>query len=140
MTKANIELPLSELANGAIQEKLDYELQKIFNNIHDPNTKATNKRTVTIKLDFVPDDNREVVKVESNFSTKLADITGVSTTVLTDKDLSSGKVAAKELNSGIPGQSYIDDEGEVKTDVGEPVDVIEQEEKRKNIINMQRGN
>src|SRR5699024_6253132 len=102
----------------------DYELKKVFDNIHDPNTKATNKRTVTIKLDFVSDENREVVTVESNFSTKLADIMGVSTTVLTDKDLTSGKVAAKELNSGIPGQSFIDDDGEVKTDTGEPVDVI----------------
>lgn len=140
MSKKSIDLPLSKLANGAIQEKLDYELNKIFNNIHDPNTKATNQRSVTIKLDFVPDENREVVKVESNFSTKLANIEGTATTVLTGKNLETGKIEAQELKSNIPGQTYFDDDGQAKTDVGEPVDVIEQEEeRRKNIIDLQRG-
>lgn len=45
----NIDLPLSDLANGAIQEKLDYELKKVFDNIHDSNTKTTDIRTVTIQ-------------------------------------------------------------------------------------------
>lgn len=139
MSNKNIDLPLSDLAQGAIQEKLDYELNKIFTNIHDQNTKPTDKRTVTIKLDFVPDKNRQTVMVESNFTTKLANITGVSTTVLTGKDLESGNVEAQELKSNMPGQGYIDDEGEVRTDVGEPVDVIEKEQQRKNIIDLQRG-
>lgn len=139
MSHKNIDLPLSRLANGAIQEKLDYELNKIFDNIHDPNTEATDKRTVTIKLDFKPDDNRQTVSVESNFTTKLANVTGVATTVLTGKDLSTGKVQAKELKSNMPGQTYFDDNAEQKTDVGEPVDVIEKEQQRKNIIDLQRG-
>lgn len=61
-----IDLPLSALANGAIQEKLDYELEKLFNNIHDPNTKAEDKRAITIKLEFSPDENRQTVKVYTN--------------------------------------------------------------------------
>lgn len=135
-----INLPLGKLANGAIQEKLDYELNKVFNNIHDLNTKATNQRSITIKLDFVPDENREVVTVESNFSTKLANIEGASTTILTGKNLDTGKVEAQELKSNIPGQTYFDDEGQPKTDVGEPVDVVEREEQRRNkIIDLQRG-
>lgn len=140
MSKTNIDLPLSELANGAIQGKLDYELKKVFENIHDPNTKATDKRTITIKLDFVPDENRQTVKVESNFTTKLANIEGASTTVLTGKDLNSGKVEARELKSTIPGQTFFDSDDQIKTDVGEPIDVIDQEQKRKNIIDLQRGN
>ncbi len=139
MDKKNIDLPLSNLAQGAIQEKLDYELKKIFDNIHDPNTEATDKRTVTIKLDFKPDDNRQTVSVDSNFTTKLANVTGVATTVLTGKDLTSGKVQAKELKSNMPGQTYFDDDAQQKTDVGEPVDVIEKEQQRKNIIDLQRG-
>lgn len=39
MSNKAIDLQLSQLANGAIQEKLDYELAKVFDNIHDPNTK-----------------------------------------------------------------------------------------------------
>src|SRR5690625_3062249 len=123
----NIDLPLSDLANGAIQEKLDYELKKVFDNIHDSNTKPTDKRTVTIKLDFVPDENRQTVNVDSTFTTKLANVTGVSTTVLTGKDLTSGKVEAKELKSNMPGQTFFDSDAQIKTDVGEPIDVIERE-------------
>ncbi len=139
MSNKNIDLPLSDLAQGAIQEKLDYELNKIFENIHDPNTEATDKRTVTIKLDFKPDDNRQTVSVDSNFTTKLANVKGVATTVLTGKNLDNGKVEAKELKSNMPGQTYFDDNAEQKTDVGEPVDVVEKEQERKNIIDLQRG-
>ncbi|MEK4283245.1 MULTISPECIES: replication terminator protein [unclassified Ureibacillus] len=132
-----IDLPLSELSNGAIQEKLDYELKKVFDNIHDKNTNATAKRTITIKLTFTPDENRQTVTVTSDFTTKLADVTSVSTTVLTGRDITSGIVEAKELKSKVPGQTYFDDNMVQRTDVGEPVDVIEQELNRKKVINLQ---
>lgn len=138
--KKEIDLPLSELAEGAIQEKLDGELRKIFSNIHDPNTSAVVKRTVTIKLEFKPDENRQVISVTSDFNTKLAPVEGVSTTVLTGRDLTTGKVEAHELKSSVPGQTYIDTaDGQVKTDTGVPVDVIEQEEaKKQQIIDLQK--
>lgn len=63
----HIDLPLSLLAHGAIQEKLDGELEKVFNNIHDPNTKAEAKRSITIKLEFAPDENRQAIKLNSDF-------------------------------------------------------------------------
>ena len=139
MTK-EIDLQLSELANGAIQEKLNGELEKVFANIHDPNTSATTKRGVTIKLEFKPDENRQVVTVSSDFSVKVAPVEGVSTTVLTGKDLATGKVEAHELKSVAPGQTYIDTEdGKVKTDVGVPIDVIEKEQaKQQQIIDLQQ--
>lgn len=139
MTK-EIDLQLSELANGAIQEKLNGELEKVFANIHDPNTSATAKRGVTIKLEFKPDENRQVVTVSSDFSVKVAPVEGVSTTVLTGKDLATGKVEAHELKSVAPGQTYIDTEdGKVKTDVGVPIDVIEKEQaKQQQIIDLQQ--
>lgn len=137
MAQKSIDLPLSALANGAIQEKLDGELKKVFDNIHDPNTKAEDKRIVTIKLEFVPDENRQTVKLNSNISVKLANVRDVAVTVLTDKDLSDGKIAAKELKSSAPGQTYFDDDLTTRTDVGEPVDVIEKELDRKKVINLQ---
>ncbi|MCI1920460.1 MAG: replication terminator protein [Liquorilactobacillus nagelii] len=136
----NIDLQISNLAHGAIQEKLNGELIKLFENIHDPNTKATDKRTVNIKLEFKPDENRQVVTMNCDVSIKTAPIEGVSTTVLTGKDLGTGKVEAHELKSGTPGQTFIDpDDGKVKTDTGEPVDVIEKEMKRNKIIDLQKG-
>lgn len=140
MPVKSIHLPLSDLANGAIQEKLDYELKKVFDNIHDKNTKAQDKRAITIKLEFKPDENRQTVSVTSDFTTKLANVEGVSTTVLTGRDLASGKIEAKELKSNVPGQTYFDDDSTQKTDVGEPIDVVEQEMKRKNVINLREGN
>lgn len=137
--KKTIDLPLSALANGAVQEKLDGELKKIFANIHDPNTKAEDKRTVTIKLEFVPDENRQTVKLNSNIAVKLANVRDVAVTVLTGMDLTNGNIEAKELKSNIPGQTYFDDgDSTHKTDVGVPVDVIEKEENKRNIINLQR--
>ncbi|MBS4198586.1 replication terminator protein [Bacillus sp. FJAT-49732] len=137
MVQKRIDLPLSKLANGAIQEKLDYELKKVFDNIHDKNTKAQDKRTITIKLEFKPDENRQTVAVTSNFTTSLANVEGVSTTVLTGRDLHTGNVEAKELRSNVPGQTYFDEDLTTRTDVGVPVDVIEQELNRKKVINLQ---
>lgn len=135
-----IDLQLSELANGAVQEKLDGELQKVFANIHDPNTPAATKRAVTIKFEFKPDETRKVISLSSDFTTKLAPVEGVATTVLTGKDLTTGKVEAHELKSEVPGQTYIDtDTGQPKTDVGQPIDVIEKEEaKNQQIIDLQK--
>lgn len=134
-----IELNLSKLANGAIQEKLDGELKKLFEKIHDPNTSPVAKRAITIKLEFKPDENRQVVSMTSDFSLKLAPVDGVNTTVLTGKDLNTGQIEAHELQSSVPGQTYMDPEtGEPKTDIGEPIDVIEKEEaKQKQIIDLQ---
>lgn len=135
-----IDIQLSELANGAVQEKLDGELQKVFANIHDPNTSATAKRVVTIKLELKPDETRKVISLSSDFTTKLAPVEGVATTVLTGKDLTTGTIEAHELKSEAPGQTYIDTEtGQAKTDVGQPIDVIEKEEaKQKQIIDLQK--
>ena len=139
MAHNSIELPFSELANGAVQEKLNGELQKIFNNIHDGNTKATDKRSVIIKLEFIPDDDREVIKLESNFTTKLANVEGVATTVLTGRDITNGNIEARELKSRVKGQTYMDTEtGTYKTDTGEPIDVVEQEMKNNQVINLQK--
>lgn len=140
LSQKAIDLPFSALAGGAIQEKLDGELKKVFDNIHDPNTKAEDKRTVTIKLEFAPDDNRQTVKLNSSISVKLANVKDVAVTVLTDKDLLTGKVVAKELKSNMPGQTYLEDDGTHRTDVGEPIDVVEREMARKKVINLQRSN
>lgn len=45
-----IDLDLSNIAEGGLQEKVDMEMGKVFENIHDLNTKATAKRKLTITL------------------------------------------------------------------------------------------
>lgn len=139
MTNKRIDLQLSDLANGAVQEKLDIEFKKIFDNIHDLNTNASDKRAVTIKLEFKPDDNRQTVSVTSDFTTKLANVIGVSTTILTGRDIQTGFIEAKELKSRAVGQTYIDPDDLIqKTDIGVPVDVIEREMKNSSVIDLQK--
>src|SRR5699024_10563205 len=135
----NIDLRLSQLAQGAIQEKLDYELNKVLDNIHDPNTKATDKRTVTIKIDFTPNENRQTVTVESNFTTKLANVEGGATKVLSGRNMDTGEVEAKELKSNMPGQKVFDSDNQRKTDIGGTIDVVQKELEQKKVIDLQRG-
>lgn len=136
----NIDLELSSIAGGALQEKVALEMNRVFENIHDPNTKATAKRKISINIELIPDENREVVSVLSNVKSTLAPFTDVSTTVLTGKDIGSGKVEAHELKSSTPGQTYIDpDDLQIKTDIGKPIDVLEKDmEKQQQIIDLQQ--
>lgn len=134
----NIDINILQLAQGAVQEKLDREFEKVFENIQDPNVNATAKRTITLKIDLVPDDVRQVVKTNVSATSKLAPTDPVATTILTGKDLTTNKIEARELQSGIPGQTYIDEKGDLRTDTGEPVDVIEKETRKKSkVIDLQ---
>lgn len=134
----NIDINILQLAQGAVQEKLDREFEKVFENIQDPNVKATAKRTITLKIDLVPDDVRQVVKTNVTATSKLVPTDPVTTTILTGKDLTTNKIEARELQSGVPGQTYIDEKGDLRTDTGDPVDVIEKETKKKSkVIDLQ---
>lgn len=134
----NIDINILQLAQGAVQEKLDREFEKVFENIQDPNVNATAKRTITLKIDLVPDDVRQVVKTNVTATSKLAPTDPVTTTILTGKDLTTNKIEARELQSGVLGQTYIDEKGDLRTDTGEPVDVIEKETRKKSkVIDLQ---
>lgn len=134
----NIDINILQLAQGAVQEKLDREFEKVFENIQDPNVTATAKRTITLKIDLVPDDVRQVVKTNVTAASKLAPTDPVTTTILTGKDLTTNKIEARELQSGVPGQTYIDEKGDLRTDTGEPVDIIEKETRKKSkVIDLQ---
>ncbi|MGX6979092.1 replication terminator protein [Vagococcus elongatus] len=130
-----IDLDLSNIAEGGLQEKVDMEMAKVFENIHDLNTKATTKRKLTITLELEPDENREVVKVNSTVKSNLAPLTDVSTTILTGIN-DSGEVEANELRSGAKGQTFFDpDDGKFKDDKGTPVEEIENQGK---VIDLQK--
>ena len=117
-----IEFNVSELQDGAVQEKIDHAVKEVFENIHDLNTEASVKRTVTAKFTFKANDNREVVDVIAEVSNKLAPQSAVGTTMLTGRNVDDGYVEARELGSGTPGQTFIDGDGELKTDVGDVID------------------
>lgn len=118
-----IKLDLSAIGEGGLQEKVDKELEKVFDNILDPNTDIKTKRKLTITLTMVPDETREVISTSMEVKSSLAPQTGVATTVLVGQK--DGKVYANELKSKIPGQTYFDEEATLRTDIGQRIDDLE---------------
>lgn len=56
--ESNVKKSILQMARGAIQERADYEMTGLLNNILDPNTSATAARKLTITLTLKPDDTR----------------------------------------------------------------------------------
>ena len=126
MKDKTIKIDLSKIANTALQEKVDKELEKVLDNILDPNTEAKATRKVTITLTMSTDDERTVVKTGMEVKSTLAPQKGVATTVIVGRD-DAGKIHANELKSGIPGQTYFDDNGDMRPDTGELIKQVEQQ-------------
>lgn len=121
-----INLSLSNLANGGVQEKVNRELEKVLENILDPNTKATEKRKVNITLTLTPNEDRKAIQTDVNIKSVLAAQLDVSTTILVGREMGNKTIHANELKSGTKGQTYFDSDGYLKTDVGQPVEEIEE--------------
>ena len=62
---------LLDMANGAIKERIDYEMGRVMQNISDPNTKASAKREITLKITLAPDEDRKHIEVSCTASVEL---------------------------------------------------------------------
>lgn len=121
--ESKINFKLSEIAHGAVQVKLDRAMTAVAQNILDPNTTAKAKRKVIITITIAPDETRSTAQIEVGTKTTLAPEESVATTALLGQQ--NSEVVLNELKSGVPGQTYIDENGELKTDTGELVDAVE---------------
>ncbi|HJE44447.1 replication terminator protein [Levilactobacillus namurensis] len=120
-----INVELSELANGAIQEKLDHALKDVMTNILDPNTEAKKKRKITITLTMEPGENRDTLTLDAQVKATLVPEDSATTTVLVGRN-DAGYIEANELRSGAKGQTYFDpDDGKLKDDKGEDIAEVE---------------
>lgn len=86
----------------------------------DLNTDPKKPRKVQITLKFSPNDNRDVIDVEVETKTTLAPQVGVSTSLMIGQG-AKGEIEANELKSGIKGQTFIAEDGNLKTDKGETI-------------------
>ena len=109
----NEKLTLANICGGAVQEKVNRALEKVAENILDPNTDAGKKRTITLKITLKPDeDDREDVEVNADVSYTLAADVGVATQFFVNKDLHNGTVSIMEHKKGeIRGQLDFSDMG-----------------------------
>lgn len=123
MTNKKIKLDLSQIGEGGLQEKVDKELEKVFDNILDPNTETKTARKLTITLTMKSDDSRQTVATAMEVKSTLAPQKSVATTVLVGQK--DGAVYVNELKSTVPGQTYFDEEAVLRSDIGEPIENLE---------------
>ena len=93
-----------QMARGAIQERIDYEMAKVIDNILDPNTSAQKKRKLTLTIELQPDDNRQTVFVNCTAKSALCPTNQVSTSLYITGDGATGEVVAVEMVPNVPGQ------------------------------------
>lgn len=85
--RAAFQKSIMELAQGAFQERADYEMGRIVQNILDVNTSATAKRKMTVTLEFKPNEDRNRVGVACSVKSVLAPTNPVTTMLyITDAD------------------------------------------------------
>lgn len=130
-------LKLQEVAGGALQEKAQQALSKVFENMQDPNTPWKNKRVVTIKMAFTQNEDRDDSTCEISVDTKLAPVKPVETKFSLGKNLKTGEVEAVEYGPGIKGQMSLDDYQTTGAD-GRTVDTETGKIKDNNVIRMAR--
>lgn len=100
---------LLQMAKGAIQERVDYEVSRVVDNILDMNTEAKVKRKVVLTIVMVPDDDRQVVKIEASAKSTLAPVTPVGTSLVITAD-GNGKMMLAEIIPQVPGQISLNGE------------------------------
>ena len=98
-----------QMAMGAIEERVDYEMSRIVDNILDPNTKATGKRVLTIKIDLIPADDRRTIAVSATAKSTLIATNAVTTSLYVTSD-HNGEMAVVEMVPQIPGQMNFEEQ------------------------------
>lgn len=101
---------LDELMDGALTERFNYEMERVLNNVFDPNTNPKAKRQIQIVIDIVPNERRDAAEFKIDVKSKTAPPVAVAQTVFLAMD-DHGNVTATEMTNQVPGQ--IDMNGEV---------------------------
>nr|DAE83181.1 MAG TPA: hypothetical protein [Caudoviricetes sp.] len=96
-----------QMAQGAFQERVDYEMQRCVDNILDVNTKATAKRKITLTIELTPDDGRRQIRVNVVAKATLAATNPVATSLCVTTD-GNGEMVVAEMVPQLPGQMRMD--------------------------------
>lgn len=100
---------LEEFAGGKLSVQLNKALEKVTENIQDPNTDAQKVRKINVSISFRPNDERNFVATTVETKLSLAPELGATTALSMGRDLRTGEVEAVEIFNQIPGQMNIDD-------------------------------
>lgn len=100
---------LEEFAGGKLSVQLNKALEKITENVQDPNTDAQKVRKINVSISFRPNDERNFVATTVETKLSLAPELGATTALSMGRDLRAGEVEAVEIFNQIPGQMNVDD-------------------------------
>ena len=120
---------LQSFAGGALQENFQKSLEEVIKNMQNPNTSWKNKRSITIKIAFSQNEDRDDSACEVSVGTTLAPVKPIVTSVAIGKDLTTGEVFAEEYGKQVRGQLTIND---IKVDS----DGVIQEDLQNNVIDL----
>lgn len=102
------ETSIMEMSQGAILERVNYEMRRIIDNIMDVNTKAAAKRKLTVTLELLPDDERRTIMVHTTAKSTLVPTAPVTTGLYITTQPGTGELLVAEMTPQIPGQMYMD--------------------------------
>ncbi len=93
---------------GAILERVDYEMEKVIENILDLNTKATGKRKITVGLELIPSADRKTITVQTTAKSTLCPTEPITTSLFITTQPSTGEMVVAEMTPQVPGQFNLD--------------------------------
>jgi len=102
-------IKLEEFANGALQEKFQDAMEKVLENLMDPNTPWKTKRKIQMEITITQNEDRDNTSVNVSVNTKLAPVKPIETMMAIGKDLKTGKVFCQEYGKQVRGQMSLDD-------------------------------
>ena len=94
---------LDQLMNGALTERFNSEIKKVWKNVLDPNTDPKAKRKLTMTITLKPNANRDAADMEADVTVKLAPPVAIQQTVYVHQN-DDGSIHAMENNGQLPGQ------------------------------------
>lgn len=100
---------LEEFAGGKLSVQLNKALEKVTENIQDPNTDAQKVRKINVSISLRPNDERNFVSTTVETKLSLAPELGATTALSMGRDLRTEKVEAIEIFNQIPGQMSVND-------------------------------
>lgn len=98
-----------EMAKGAVQERVDYEVSKVVDNILDINTDHKTKRKIVLTIELKSDEDRQIITMSAQAKSTLAPVKPIGTTLAIGAD-KNGEMMIHEVTAQIPGQ--LDMEGQ----------------------------
>lgn len=97
-----------EMSQGAILERVNYEMQRVIDNILDLNTKPDGKRKLTVSLELTPSADRRQITVKTTAKSTLVPTDPITTGLYITTKPTTGEMVVAEMVPQVPGQMDIE--------------------------------